>query len=83
MKASARNTAAPRLLYYEAYDDIRVAINREAQLKGWKREKKLALIRAANPDFKDLAEQLDWQRITRHERMTPNNPLTPPDTTTL
>jgi putative endonuclease len=60
-----------RLLYYEAYDDIRVAINRETQLKGWKREKKLALIRTVNPEFKDLAEQLDWQRITRHERMTP------------
>jgi putative endonuclease len=60
-----------RLLYYEVFDDIRVAINRETQLKGWRREKKLNLIRTVNPEFKDLAEKLDWQRITRHERMNP------------
>jgi putative endonuclease len=28
-----------RLLYYETFDDIRVAINREKQLKGSRREK--------------------------------------------
>jgi putative endonuclease len=34
-----------RLLYFEGYDDIRTAIAREKQLKGWRREKKLNLIR--------------------------------------
>jgi putative endonuclease len=60
-----------RLLYYEKFDDIRIAIARETQLKGWRREKKLALIRAVNPEFKDLAEKLGWELITQHERMNP------------
>jgi putative endonuclease len=34
-----------RLLYFEGYEDIRTAIAREKQLKGWRREKKLNLIR--------------------------------------
>ena len=44
-----------RLLYREFFDDIRDAISRERQLKGWLREKKLALIETANPGFVDLA----------------------------
>jgi putative endonuclease len=58
-----------RLLYSEKYDDIRTAIAREKQLKGWRREKKLNLIRTTNPDFKDLAEKLGWHLITRHEKI--------------
>jgi len=60
-----------RLLYYELYEDINTAIARETQLKGWRREKKLNLIRKQNPDFKDLAEKHDWQLISRHEKMNP------------
>jgi putative endonuclease len=60
-----------RLIYFEKYDDIRTAIAREKQLKGWRREKKLNLVRTTNPDFKDLAEKLGWQLITQHERMNP------------
>ena len=60
-----------KLLYYEKFEDIRNAIAREKQLKGWRREKKLDLIRTTNPEFKDLAEKHDWQLITRHERMNP------------
>src|ERR1700685_2903861 len=60
-----------RLLYFEPYTDIRNAIAREKQLKGWRREKKLNLIRTTNPEFKDLAEKLGWKLITRHERMKP------------
>jgi hypothetical protein len=32
-----------------------VAIRREKQLKGWKRERKIALIEKANPQWKDLS----------------------------
>ena len=56
-------------MYYEEYDDIRVAIAREKQIKGWRREKKLNLIRTLNPEFKDLAEKWGWKIITRHEKM--------------
>jgi putative endonuclease len=44
-----------RLLYFEGYEDIRTAIDREKQLKGWRREKKLNLIGTINPEFNDLA----------------------------
>jgi putative endonuclease len=58
-----------RLLYYETFDDIRRAIAREKQLKGWRREKKLNLIRATNPEFKDLAETWGWKMLFAGERM--------------
>ncbi len=43
-----------RLLFFESYDDVRIAINREKQLKGWRREKKVALIEKINPAWADL-----------------------------
>jgi len=45
-----------RLVYFESYDDVRNAIHREKQLKGWRREKKIALIQSMNPSWKDLAK---------------------------
>jgi putative endonuclease len=46
-----------RLVYYERFMDIRAAIAREKELKGWRRDKKIALIRSKNPTWIDLAEQ--------------------------
>jgi putative endonuclease len=45
-----------RLVWFEAFGDIRNAIAREKQIKGWLRAKKIALIRASNPAFRDLSE---------------------------
>jgi len=45
-----------KLVYFEETSDIRVAISREKQIKGWKRNKKVALIESINPDWKDLFE---------------------------
>jgi putative endonuclease len=45
-----------RLVYFESFRDIRVAIRREKQIKGWRREKKIALITSKNPGWKDLSE---------------------------
>ena len=44
-----------RLIYYEAFGDVRNAIAREKQLKGWRRDKKLALARKLNPTLRDLS----------------------------
>ena len=44
-----------RLLYYETYGEVSTAIAREKQLKGWKRERKVALIEKSNPEWKDLS----------------------------
>ena len=49
-----------RLVYYECYDRVLRAISREKQLKGWRREKKVALIERDNPRWQDLAE--NWGR---------------------
>ncbi|MGA3052626.1 MAG: hypothetical protein ABSD63_00310 [Candidatus Korobacteraceae bacterium] len=43
------------MLYYKTYGDVSTAIAREKQLKGWKRERKIALIEESNPQWKDLS----------------------------
>jgi putative endonuclease len=48
-----------RLAYYETTNDVHVAIEREKQIKGWRREKKIALIESMNPAWRDLSE--DWK----------------------
>jgi putative endonuclease len=45
-----------RLVYWESFDEVIKAINREKQLKGWRRAKKIALVESMNPHWADLAE---------------------------
>ena len=45
-----------RLVYYEITSDVHAAIQREKQIKGWLRKRKIALIEAANPEWEDLSE---------------------------
>jgi putative endonuclease len=52
-----------RLVYFESFDDVRRAIDREKQLKGWRREKKVALIETINPRWADLAEKWGAEMI--------------------
>jgi putative endonuclease len=47
-----------RLVYYEIYDDIFMAITREKQLKKWRRRWKLELIESVNPEWRDLSADL-------------------------
>jgi putative endonuclease len=44
-----------KLVYWETFGNIRSAIAREKQLKGWLRKRKVALIESANPQWKDLS----------------------------
>lgn len=44
-----------RLVYFESTADVHVAIAREKQLKGWRRNKKVRLIETMNPTWEDLA----------------------------
>lgn len=46
-----------QLVHLEGYPDVRDAIAREKELKGWTRAKKVALIEAANASGRDLAAQ--------------------------
>ena len=52
--------AVTRLVYYEDFREIRNAIAREKELKGWRRGKKVALITACNPLWKDLAAEVGF-----------------------
>jgi putative endonuclease len=45
-----------RLVYFEDFLDIRDAIAREKEIKGWRRSRKIDLINARNPIWEDLAE---------------------------
>lgn len=45
-----------RLVHFETFATARQAIAREKQLKGWRREKKIALIETANPVWRDLSQ---------------------------
>ena len=44
-----------KLVWFESCHDVKDAIAREKQLKGWVRSKKEALIRQMNPDWRDLS----------------------------
>jgi putative endonuclease len=51
-----------RLVYYETFDDVAKAIDREKQLKRWNRAKKVWLIERRNKTWEDLSAE--W--FTRH-----------------
>ena len=47
-----------KLVYFEETSDVNAAIEREKQLKKWRREKKNKLIESMNPNWNDLSD--DW-----------------------
>jgi putative endonuclease len=47
-----------KLVYYEVFGDPSIAIAREKQIKAGSRRKKLELINAFNPDWRDLYHSL-------------------------
>ena len=51
IKGFSEKYKTKKLIYYEEFADIRIAISREKQLKGWKRSKKMALIKTMNAEF--------------------------------
>ena len=68
-----RNTEKPtftkrykidRIVYYECYNEIRDAISREKEIKGWRREKKNQLVQTLNPRWEDLGAKMFWLRST-------------------
>ena len=47
-----------RLVWFESHQEMASAIDREKELKGWRRARKIALIESANPTWADLSR--DW-----------------------
>ncbi len=47
-----------RLVYYEIFDTMNIAISREKQIKSGSRRRKIELIESINPDWKDLYKDI-------------------------
>lgn len=47
-----------KLVYFEETSDVEAALEREKQIKSWKRERKMALIMETNPRMLDLYEHI-------------------------
>ena len=47
-----------KLVYFEQMPSAAAAIEREKQIKGWRRKKKITLVESANPDWLELAPYL-------------------------
>jgi putative endonuclease len=58
LKGFAKRYHITQLLYVEYYGNVHEALAREKQLKGWKRKRKIALVRSANPQMRDLWNEL-------------------------
>ncbi len=56
-----------RLVYFEQFGRVHAALRREKQLKGWRREKKEALITKLNPHWEDLSKEW-WSELQERWR---------------
>jgi putative endonuclease len=63
-----------RLVYFETFSDIYAAIAREKEIKGWRREKKIWLIKRNNPTWEDLADKLPARQQTKKQIPHPRSP---------
>jgi putative endonuclease len=52
-----------KLVYYEVVEDIESAVQREKQIKGSLRQKKVQLIESTNKEWKDLYEALETDAV--------------------
>jgi putative endonuclease len=58
-----RKYSLKRLVHFEQFGTMELAIAREKQLKNWHRPWKINLIEASNPDWRDLAEDLGFEPL--------------------
>ncbi|MCW5694074.1 MAG: GIY-YIG nuclease family protein [Pseudolabrys sp.] len=58
VKGFTKRYGLKRLVYYEPFDDIRNAIQREKTIKHWPRAWKVRLIHGMNPEWDDLYDTL-------------------------
>jgi putative endonuclease len=64
-KAFTKRYRINRLVYYETFQSIQKAIEREKQIKSWRREKKVKLIESVNPAWKDLSKEPRFSEIDK------------------
>ena len=54
-----------RLVYFESFEDVRNAIEREKQIKAWTGAQRIALIESTNPKWNDLSREWDQPQTFR------------------
>jgi len=54
-----------RLVYFESFEDVRNAIEREKHVKAWTRAKRFALVASTNPKWDDLSREWDQPQTFR------------------
>ena len=59
VKGFTQKYSVHKLVYFETTGDVRVALEREKELKGWTRAKKNALVSKDNPNWLDLSAGWD------------------------
>ena len=47
-----------KLVYFESTSDVRAAIEREKQIKGWNRRRKNKLVESKNPSWEELYDSI-------------------------
>ena len=58
MPGFTKKYGVKRLVYFEQYEDIQTAIQREKNIKHWSRAWKVGLILAGNPEWNDLYDTI-------------------------
>ena len=58
MKGFSSKYKIDKLVYFEQYNDIKQAIQREKRLQEWQRQWKVVLINSINPEWKDLYDEI-------------------------
>ena len=61
-----------RLVFFESTNDVRAAIEREKEIKKWRREKKIALIETMSPLWDDLSD--GWKQANKKADFSPEKP---------
>ena len=64
-----------KLVYYELFRDVRAAIAREKEFKGWLRRRKVALIESRNPKWRDLSPAWMQRRFVAHSEIKRDSSL--------
>jgi putative endonuclease len=60
-----------RLVYFERFEEVHNAIEREKRIKGWLRIKKIALIVSVNPAWEDLSEEWFRRHLYQPDKQVP------------
>lgn len=71
LKGFTKKYNIAKLVWFDRTNDIRIALEKEKQIKGWLRKKKIHLIESLNPEWRDLSEGFYPKKGDSSLRFTP------------